>query len=63
MQRRRAQRILASLDANQPLVRVIDFIEALAALTCVFWGEVGRRTPAAPGKKLADMIANAAQCS
>ncbi|CAK0802818.1 unnamed protein product [Prorocentrum cordatum] len=63
MQKRRAHKIIADLDANEPFVRKLEFIEALAALTSVYWEEVDRRTPAAPSKKLADVIANAAQHS
>ncbi|CAK0885113.1 unnamed protein product [Prorocentrum cordatum] len=63
MQKRRAHKIIADLDANEPFVRKLEFIEALAALTSVHWEEVDRRTPAAPSRKLADVIANAAQHS
>ena len=39
MPRRRAEQILNGLDPNVPFASLINYAEAMAAITCIYWDE------------------------
>jgi hypothetical protein len=59
LSRVRARRVFESLDPNTPFLSPFDYIEALAALTALFWDEVNRKTTQ-QGKSLARVLYQAA---